>query len=80
MTGVVSDGQCLLGIIDPEKVGIQYRLQYPCYPRNWIYISLSEISVQPIRYIQCSVYAKGEQIMGRDRLSLTGPLQHEELR
>lgn len=70
----------LLGVVDPEEVRVQDGLHDARNHRDRIEETRRlEISPNPIRNIQRPVNPKCSQIMGRDRLRLAGPLQHEQL-
>jgi hypothetical protein len=69
-----------LGVVDPEEVGVQDRLNDAAQHRNWIPIAaLCEESPDPVGDVKCSVGAERKEIMRRDRFGFTSPLQHEEL-
>lgn len=73
-------GWYVLCIVYPEEVGIQHCLYYTSDDRNCIEMAvLSEISPDPIRYVQGAVGSECEEIMRGDRFGFTSPLEHEEL-
>lgn len=59
-----------LGIVDPEEIRIEHRLHQPCYPGYLIHITFGEISVEPIRNVQCPVKSQSEEVMRRYRFGL----------
>lgn len=69
-----------LGVVDVEEVGVQDGLHKSGENRDEVKVALCEISVYPVRNIQRSVCAEGEQVMGGDCFCLSGALQHEQLR
>lgn len=70
----------VLGIVNPEKVRVENRLDRAGDPRDRVDIVLCKISIQPIGYVQRPVKPQCEQIVRRDRFGFARSLQHEQLR
>ena len=68
-----------LGVVDPEKVRIQHRLDHARDPGNLVHIALREVAVQPVGDVEGAVEAQGEEVVGCDRFGFARALKHEEL-
>jgi hypothetical protein len=70
-----------LGIINPEEIRVQNRLQHARNHRNRINLvmRLRHIPIDPVRNVQGAIDSQGEEVMRRDGLGLSRALQHEEL-
>jgi len=72
-------GRRSLGIINPEEVRVQDCLYDAGHPRDLINVTICEVSIKPVRDIQCPVHTECEDVVRRDSFSFSGPLKHEEL-
>lgn len=71
-----------LGVVDIEKVAVENCLNNASNNRDPVHlvVGLHCVSVDPVGDVQGTVDAERKEVVGRDGLSLTGALQHEELR
>lgn len=70
----------LLGIVNPKEVRVQYSLDDTGDHGDGIEMArLGEISVNPVRNVQCSVNAQGKEVVSGNRFCFASPLQHEQL-
>lgn len=69
----------VLGIVDPEKVRVENRLNRAGEPRDRVDVTLRKVSIQPIRYVQRPVKPQRKQIVRRNRFGFARSLQHEQL-
>lgn len=72
-------GNNILGIVNPEKIRVENRLDHAGEPRDRIDIALCKVSIQPIGYVQRPIKPQREQIVRRDRFGFARSLQHEQL-
>ena len=74
----------LLVVIDVEKVRIKQGLDDSCQDGNrlerTLKRSLGEVSEHPIGNVEGPVETQSKQVVRGDRIRLSGPLEHEQLR
>lgn len=71
-----------LVVVNVEKVAVENRLDNTGDDGDPVHLvlGLGKVAVDPVGDVQRAVASEGEEIMGRDGLSLARALQHEQLR
>jgi len=65
--------------VDIEEVDVQACLDNASCHSYGVHDAFGEISVNPIRDVECPIQAQGSEIMCRNRLRLSSALEHEQL-
>lgn len=71
--------RALLCVVDVEEVRVENSLYNTSDNRNDIEVTLGEVSINPVRNVQCTVKTQGEKIVRSNRLCFSGSLKHEKL-
>lgn len=72
--------EVLLGVVNVEEVRVESCLDQTGDNGNGVHSIFHKVAVDPVGQVECSVEAESEDVVCCDDLSLSCPLEHEQLR